>query len=54
MPGRATVFRPPLLRAHAKEHIKTKTAEFDVAWLDRYITALVSMLKEKKRADRTG
>jgi DNA end-binding protein Ku len=35
----------------AKHIIDTKTADFDVAWLeDRYRTALVSMLREKKRA----
>ena len=33
----------------AEHIIRTKTADFDVAWLeDRYRTALVSMLKEKK------
>jgi Ku protein len=35
----------------AKHIIDTKTADFNVAWLeDRYRTALVSMLREKKRA----
>ena len=42
---------PKELLELAEYIIKTKTADFDVAWLeDRYRTALVSMLREKKRA----
>ena len=38
---------------HLAEHIiETKTADFDPAWLeDRYRTALVSVLRQKKRAE---
>src|SRR3954462_15707204 len=43
---------PKELSELAEHIIKTKSADFDVAWLeDRYRTALVSMLREKKRAD---
>ena len=43
---------PEELLRLAEHIIKTKTADFDPAWLeDRYRTALVSMLREKKRAE---
>jgi DNA end-binding protein Ku len=42
---------PEELLRLAEHIIDTKTAEFDPTWLeDRYRTALVSMLREKKRA----
>jgi DNA end-binding protein Ku len=46
---------PDELLELADHIIKTKTEDFDVAWLeDRYRTALVSMLKQKKRAVAPG
>ena len=43
---------PEELLRLAEHIIKTKTADFDPAWLeDRYRTALVSMLRERKRAE---
>src|SRR5436190_19469753 len=43
---------PEELLRLAEHIIKTKTGDFDPAWLeDRYGTALVSMLRDKKRAE---
>jgi hypothetical protein len=43
---------PEELLRLAEHIIKTKTADFHTAWLeDRYRTALVSMLRERKRAE---
>ena len=43
---------PEELLRLAEHIIKTKTGDFDAAWLeDRYRTALVSMLRDKKRAE---